>query len=200
MDLGRPVPKERIYLSASQIPLPSMDLVLKAALDPSSLAPQVRAAVRSIDPEQPAANVQTLGKWIDRSLQPRRTPMTLMTLFGGVSLVLSAIGIYGVLAFAVARRVREFGIRQALGADRRSILSLVLTQGLLTVAVGVSIGVAASLWLTRYLQPLLFDVGPRDFAVFAAVTALLVVVAGLACYLPARRATRIDPMAALREA
>jgi putative ABC transport system permease protein len=125
--------------------------------------------------------------------------MMLLGIFGGVALVLSAIGIYGVLAFAVAQRVREFGIRQALGADRASILSLVLRQGLRTTAIGIVIGLAGALALTRYLQSLMFGVSPSDPAVFAGVTALLVAVALLACYVPARRATRVDPMVALRD-
>jgi ABC-type antimicrobial peptide transport system permease subunit len=135
-----------------------------------------------------------------RSLEGRRTPMMLLALFGGVALALSAIGIYGVLAFSVAQRVREFGIRQALGADRPSILALVLKQGIRTTAVGVVLGLGASIALTRYLQTMLFGVDDHDPAVFAAVTILLFGVAVLACYLPARRATRVDPIVALRDA
>jgi putative ABC transport system permease protein len=140
-----------------------------------------------------------MEQWIGRSLEGRRAPMMLSALFGIVALVLSAIGIYGVLAFNVAQRVREFGIRQALGADRRSILSLVFRQGLFTAGVGLMLGLAASLGLTKYLQTLLFGVQARDWAVFSAVTLLLLAVAMLACYIPARRATRIDPIEALRE-
>ena len=200
IDLGQPVMKERIYYPVTQARRPSMALVLNTALDPATLVPQVRAAVQSIDPEQPIADVRTMEQWIGRSLEGRRTPMMLLALFGAVALVLSAIGIYGVLAFSVAQRVREFGIRQALGADRQSILSLVLKQGLRTAGVGVVIGLAGSLALTRYLQSLLFGVGAHDIPVFAGVTGLLVAVAMLACYLPARRATEVDPMVALRDA
>jgi len=126
--------------------------------------------------------------------------MTLLGVFGAVALLMSAIGIYGVLAYAVSQRVREFGIRQALGADSRAILPLVLSQGLLRTAIGVVIGLAGSVLLTRYLQSLLFGVSARDIPVHAGVTVLLVAVATLACYIPARRATRIDPMVALRDA
>jgi putative ABC transport system permease protein len=160
---------------------------------------QVRAAVQSIDPEQPIADVRTMDQWVGRSLEGRRTPMLLFALFGTVALLLSAIGIYGVLAFNVAQRVREFGIRQALGADGRAILSLVFAHGLRTAGVGLVVGLAASLALARYLQALLYNVHPRDVSVFGAVTVLLLGVAAAACYLPARRATRIDPMVALRE-
>jgi len=199
IDLGEPVAKERIYRPVSQVARTAMALVLKTGLDPQSLVPQVRAAVQSIDPEQPIADVRTMDQWVARSLENRRTPMVLLALFGAVALVLSAIGIYGVLAFGVAQRVREFGIRQALGADRARILSLVLTQGLRTAAVGVAIGLAAAFVLTRYLQTLLFGIGTHDTIVFIAVPVVLLAVAALACYLPARRATTVDPMVALRD-
>jgi predicted permease len=199
IDLGQPVAKERVYRPVTQQSLRSMALVLKTSLDPTSLVAQVRSAVQSIDPEQPIADVRTMDQWVSRSLEGRRSPAVLLVLFGAVALTLSAIGIYGVLAFSVAQRVREFGIRQALGADRHSILSLVLKQGIRTTAIGIVLGLGASLWLTKYLQTLLFNVKPLDVGVFAAVTVLLLGVAILACYLPARRATRIDPMVALRD-
>ena len=125
--------------------------------------------------------------------------MALLAIFAVVALVLSAIGIYGVIAYGVTQRVREFGIRQALGADQRSILTLVLSQGMLRTGIGVAIGLGASLMFTTVLQSLLFGVNARDVPVFAGVTVLLLAVAALACYIPARRATRIDPMVALRD-
>jgi putative ABC transport system permease protein len=198
-DLSEPVTKERLYYPVTQQGSAVMTLALKTALTPGDLVPQVRAAVQAVDPEQPLANVRTMDEWVARSLQGRRTPMMLLALFGGVALVLSAIGIYGVLAFGVTQRVREFGIRQALGADAPAILSLVLKQGLLTVGVGVALGLAGSIVLTRYLQSLLFGVVAHDLPVFGAVTALLLGVALAACYIPARRATRVDPVVALRE-
>ncbi len=200
IDLGQPVTKERLYYPVTQQPRPSMALVLKTTGDPQSLVSQVRAAVQAIDPEQPIADVRTMDQWVARSLETRRAPMMLLALFGAVALVLSAIGIYGVLAFGVAQRVREFGIRQALGADRAMILSLVFRQGLQTVGLGIAIGLSGSLLLTRYLRTLLFGVGEYDFAVFLIVTMVLLAVAMAACYVPARRATRVDPIAALREA
>ena len=199
IDLGQPVMKERVYRPVMQQPLRSMALVLKTGVDPTSLVAQVRAAVQSIDSEQPIADVRTMDQWVSRSLENRRAPMMLLALFGMVALLLSAIGIYGVLAFGVAQRVREFGIRQALGADSRSILALVLRQGIVTTAVGIGLGLATAIWLTKYLQTLLFSVRPLDVPVFAAVTILLFLVAIVACYVPARRATRIDPMEALRD-
>jgi len=199
IDLGQPVTKERLYYPVTQQPRPSMALVVKSGVEPHSLIAQVRAAVVAIDPEQPIADVRTMEEWVGRSLEGRRSPMLLLTLFGAVALVLSAIGIYGVLAFGVAQRTREFGIRQALGADRRTILALVLQQGLSTTAIGVALGLAGSIALTRYLQTLLFGVSPHDVPVYAGVTVLLLAVAAAACYVPARRATAIDPTEALRD-
>jgi putative ABC transport system permease protein len=140
-----------------------------------------------------------MDEWMARSLEGRRAPMLLLALFGGVALTLSAIGIYGVLAFGVAQRAREFGIRQALGAEPRAILGLVLGQGMRTAGVGVAIGLAGAVALTRYLQSLLFGVGAYDPTVYGGVTVLLLAVALTACYLPARRATRVAPTVALRE-
>jgi predicted permease len=198
-DLARPVPEERIYLNATQLPLSAMDVVIQASLEPAALVPQLRAIVREIDPEQPIASARTLDEWINRSLRPRRTPMTLLGLFGALALVLSGIGVYGVLAFSVAQRVREFGVRQALGATRRSILSLVFAQGLTTTGIGLALGFALSLVVTRYMRSMLFDVAPHDASVLIGVSTLLAAVAATACYIPARRATRVDPMVALRE-
>ena len=199
IDLAQPVIKERIYHPVTQVPQARMSIVLKTALDPSRLVTPLRDAALSIDPEQPITSVRTMDQWIARSLATRRAPMVLLALFGGVALVLSAIGIYGVLAFGVAQRVREFGIRQALGANRRSILTLVLTHGLRTIAIGVTVGLVGSFILTRFLQTLLFGVGQHDVSVFLVVPVLLAGVALAACYIPARRATEIDPMVALRD-
>jgi putative ABC transport system permease protein len=198
-NLGEPVEKERLYRPVSQLPLTSMALLLKTGVAPATVTPQVRAAVWSIDPELSVADVRTIEQWMGRSLQTRRAPMVLLAVFGAVALALAAIGIYGVLAFGVAQRVREFGIRQALGAEPRAILRLVLRQGLRTAAIGVAAGLGASLLLARYLESQLFGVAAHDVQVLAGVTVLLLLVATAACYIPARRATRIDPMVALRD-
>jgi putative ABC transport system permease protein len=203
IDLGQPVAKERLYYPVMQQARGGMALMLKTGLDPTSLVAQVRSAVQSIDSEQPIAEVRTMDQWVARSLETRRTPMMLLGIFGAVALILSAIGIYGVLAFAVAQRVREFGIRQALGADRASILSLVFKQGVKTAGLGIAVGLLGSFALSTYLrsvlQAVLFEVRPHDVSVLAGVTIALLAVAMFACYIPARRATRIDPMVALRE-
>jgi predicted permease len=195
IDLGEPVAKERLYYPVTQQANPTMGLIVKTRIDPRALAAQVRSAVAAIDPEQPMADVRTMDEWMARSLEGRRAPMLLLALFGAVALTLSAIGIYGVLAFGVAQRAREFGIRQALGADPRTILALVLGQGMRTTGIGIVLGLAGAVALTRYLQSLLFGVGAYDLSVYAGVTILLLGV----CYVPARRATRVAPTVALRE-
>jgi len=197
-DLARPMAEGRIYLAAMQVTPARMGLVIKAASDPAALVPGLRRAVQAIDPEQPIAQVREMNDWIERSLQPRRTPTILLTLFSVTALALAAIGIYGVLAFGVTQRLREFGIRQALGADRRSILSLVLRDGLSTASLGLVIGIAASLVLARGMRTLLVGVPPGDPLILTAAAATLLAVAAAAAWIPARRATRVDPMAALR--
>jgi predicted permease len=198
IDLAQPVTKERIYYPATQQGRGNMSLVLKTSLDPLAVMGDVRAAIRELDAEQPIATVRTMDAWMARSLQTRSTPTLLLAIFGGVALLLAAIGIYGVLAFGVTQRVREFGVRQALGADAGSILRLVLMQGLRTAGVGALLGLGGAIALSRYLESLLYGVTARDTGVLVGVTALLLVVAAAACYIPARRATRIDPLVALR--
>jgi predicted permease len=199
IDLGLPVDKERLYYPVTQTPQPTMALVLKSGVEPDSLVARVHEAAASLDPEQPIAAVRTMDQWMARSLQNRRSPMVLLALFGGVALALAAIGTYGVLAFAVSQRRRELGIRQALGAGRGTILALVFRQGLRTVGMGVVLGLLGALALTRVLSSQLFGVAPRDAAVLAGATALLLAVSAAACYVPARRATRIDPAEALKD-
>jgi putative ABC transport system permease protein len=199
IDLGEPVAKERLYYPVTQQPNAGMGLIVKTRVDPRALVSQVRAAVAAIDPEQALADVRTMDEWMAQSLEGRRAPMLLLALFGGVALTLSAIGIYGVLAFGVAQRAREFGIRQALGAEPHAILALVIGHGMRTAGIGVVLGLAGAMALTRYMQSLLFGVGAHDLPVYAGVTVLLLGVALMACYLPARRATRVAPTVALRE-
>ena len=199
IDLGEPVAKERLYYPIAQQPIASMALVIKTRVDPRALVSQVRSAVAEIDPEQPMADVRTMDEWMARSLEGRRAPMLLLALFGAVALTLSAVGIYGVLAFGVAQRSREFGIRQALGAEPRAILALVLSQGMRTAGIGVVLGLAGAVALTRYLQSLLFGVGTHDLTVYGGVTVLLLGVAFMACYIPALRATHVAPTVALRD-
>jgi len=199
VDLGQAVTKERIYYAAAQRAPQTMGLVVKTAIDPLTLVAPVRAAVQSVDADQPIAEVRTMDQWIARSLETRRAPTTLLAVFGAVALALSAIGIYGVIAFGVAQRAREFGIRHALGADGGSILTLVLSEGLRTAGLGVALGLAGAFASARALQSLLFGVSMHDPVVFASVAAVLLAVAAAACYIPARRATHVDPMVVLRD-
>ncbi|HKT78663.1 MAG TPA: ABC transporter permease [Vicinamibacterales bacterium] len=198
IDLSEPVLKERIYYPVQQAAQAAMGVVLKTPGDPALLTAPLRRAVQAIDPEQPMANVRTMTDWVERSLEGRRTPTLLLVMFGTVAMILAAMGLYGVLAYGVEQRRRELGIRQALGANRRSILTMVLRQGLRTTAIGLAVGLVAAAVLSRYLAGLLFEVDAIDPIVFVAVPVALLAVAAAACYVPARRATRVDPAIALR--
>jgi putative ABC transport system permease protein len=161
---------------------------------------RVRAELTTMNGVMPLSQVTTMEALVGRSLRERRFQLGLLAAFSLTALLLSAIGIYGVLAYGVTQRVREFGIRQALGANQKSILSLVLKSGMMRVALGMAIGLVGALALSTYLESMLFGVSTKDVPVFATVTLVLFAVALLACYIPARRATRIDPMIALRDA
>jgi predicted permease len=199
IDLGEPVTKERLYYPLTQQPSRSLALVVKSTLDAPSLTTAVRAAVTALDPQQPMADVRTLDQWVSRSLATRRAPTLLLTLFGAVAMLLAGLGIYGVVAYGVSQRVREFGIRQALGADPSSILRMVLRQGVRTAGAGVALGLLGAAMLTRFLESQLVGVSARDPGVFAAAGVVLLGASVLACYVPARGSTRVAPMTALRE-
>jgi len=176
-----------------------MTLATRTAGDPTLMTGSVRQLVRQIDPELPFFNVKPMGQRVEDSLVSRRTPMLLASLFGGIALFLAAVGIYGVLAYQVAQRRKEIGIRLALGSDGRRIFSLIVSEGLALLAVGVAIGLAGAFAIRTAMATQLYDVQPMDPAVLALVTAVLGVVAFLACAVPARRAARIDPLVALTE-
>jgi putative ABC transport system permease protein len=186
------------YLPASQAPLQDMAILVRTTVDPLSLVGAVREAVLSIDPNQPISNVSTLEKLVDDSIAQRRLNMLLMGLFGGLAMLLSAVGIYGLLSHAVTQRTQELGIRMALGAQVGDVLKLVLRQGMMLALAGEVIGLIAAFALTRLIRGLLFGVTPNDATTFVAVAGVLAIVALLACYLPARRATKVDPLIALR--
>ena len=165
---------------------------------PTSVAGTVRALVHSVRPDQPVDVMQTMNDALFRALAPRRVSLLLVGSFAGLALLLSAIGIFGMIAYAVSQRTQEFGLRMALGAQRQDVLHLVLGDGFKIVATGVFVGLGASFALTRFMRSLLYAVGPTDPLTFIAVPILFVAVAVAACYLPARRAMRADPMVALR--
>jgi putative ABC transport system permease protein len=186
------------YLPAWQLPETGRAVVVKTSVSPETLFSAVREQVSSLDPGQPIFNLRTVEELRSHSLAPQRLNLTLLGLFGAVAMALAAIGLYGVLAYTVTQRRREIGVRMALGAQRRDVLSLVVGQGMRLALLGVSVGLAGAFAVSRVLQTLLFEVKPTDPLTFAVIPLLLAAVAFLACYIPARRATKIDPMEALR--
>ncbi len=192
-------PLPTMYWPVAQVrATPSLAIVVRTENDPAALASAVRAAIGEIDPTQPIYEMQTLEQLVAKSLDQRRFTLTLMVLFGVIALVLSSIGIYGVMAFAVTRRTQEIGIRMALGASAIDVLKMVVGSGMFLALIGVAVGLIGAFALTRLMASLLFGVSPTDLVTFGLVTAVLLMVALLACYIPARRATKVDPLVALR--
>ena len=188
----------QVYLCAQQYPSDDMAIVLRAAGDPLAAASAAKAAVFALDPMQPVSNVSSLGLLIDGSLVGARASTVMFGVFGSLALLLASIGVYGVTAYSVSRRVREFGIRMALGAEQGDILRLVVGTDLRVVAAGMAVGIAAALPLGKFLRHLLFSVSEADPASSLVAVMVLGGVALLAMYLPARRAARVDPLVALR--
>jgi predicted permease len=173
-------------------------VVLRAEGDPATMMGLVRKAIEQHDSQEVIYSVQTLESVMDSSLAARRITMILLGVFAALALVLACVGIYGVISFMVGQRTREIGVRMALGAQPRDVVWLVVVEGVRTALIGVAAGVGTALGLTSLLDNLLFGVAPQDPLTFAAVAVALVMVALLACYLPARSAARVDPMVALR--
>jgi predicted permease len=187
-----------IYGNALQrLPSSSFTVVARAQVDPSALVPAMREAVRSLDPQLPL-KFRTLDQVFSSSLDQHRFSLVIFGVFGTAALLLAAMGIYGVTSYAVAQRTQEIGIRMALGAQMNDVLKLVLKNGMSLALIGAAVGVAGAVATTRVMSSLLFGVAPTDFATFAAVVVVMVLVAFVACYIPARRATRVDPLVALR--
>ncbi|HEY2431837.1 MAG TPA: ABC transporter permease [Vicinamibacterales bacterium] len=188
----------QLYLPFGQWPGGSMTVVLETSVPPLSLAEAVRREVYALDGNLPVSNVSTLGAVVAKSISQQRFYVLLLTIFASVALALAAVGIFSVLSYAVSQRTREIGIRMALGAPGRSVLTLIVHQAAILIACGVATGLALGLMLSQTLAKMLFDVTPTDPVTFATVAAVLAAVALLASYLPARRATRVDPIVALR--
>lgn len=191
-------PQPEMYVPDRQLPEREMNLVIRAAIDPVSLTAAVRDAVSAIDPDQPVASVKPMSRLLTDSVAKPRFNYLLLTVFAAVALVLTITGVYGVMSYAVATRAREMGVRLALGARGRDVPRLVIRQGMKPVIAGVALGLAGAYALTRVIATLLFNVSATDPTIFVGVAAILVTVAMLACYLPARRATKVDPVIALR--
>ena len=197
--------RDEIYFPAWQVPdkfmpevVAGLTLALRTAPDPLSVVSAVRAQVAGPTEDQPISGVQTMEQIISHSLAERRFTMLLLIIFASTALVLAAVGIYGVMSYAVSRRTHELGVRLALGASRREILRLVVGEGMTLAAIGTAVGLTAALGLTRLMASLLYGVRPADPATLVAVSLLLAGIALLACYIPAWRATKVDPLVALR--
>ena len=187
-----------VYAPYRQLPSAFMSVVTRSALDPTNLTNAIRREVQAIDKDQPILEARTMNERIAESIAARRFSMQLFAVFAGIALMLAVVGIYGVMSYTVARRTHEIGIRMALGAGRGDVLRMVVGQGMILAAVGISIGVIAAFALTRVISSMLYGVSATDPVTFIGVALLLTVVALVACYIPARRATKVDPMVALR--
>jgi predicted permease len=191
-------PRIAFYLSHTQFPTRALTVALRSRTDPAAMLSSTKSELRSLDPDLPMYRVRTMEQQVNESLARRRFFTLLLGVFASVALVLAAIGVYGVMAYLVNRGTRELGIRIALGASQRNILSLVVRQGMALAFSGVMIGLAAALLLTRLIRSLLFGVEATDPITFAGISLSLAMIALLASYIPAQRAARIDPLISLR--
>jgi putative ABC transport system permease protein len=187
-----------VYVPYPQFPSSGMTLVVRAGFDPRVLVSAIRDEVWAVDKDQPVTDAKTMGQYVADSVSPRRSGALLLSIFASLALVLASVGVYGVMAYSVTRQVHEIGIRVALGAQSSDVIKLVVGRGMALVLIGVMIGLAGALALTRLMTSLLYGVSATDPMTFGVVSVLLVADALLASYIPARRATRVDPMVALR--
>jgi predicted permease len=197
-DLAEQNPVGMVYFDYKQFTPRSMFLVAKAFNEDPQLGSEIRRAIQKIDPELPLFDVKTMPDRVSTSMLNRRGAMVVCLVFAGLALVLSAIGIYGVLAYTVTQRMREFGIRMALGAEARNVIGLVVGHGLKLAGIGLAIGIAGAYALTRLMTTMLYDVKPTDPTVFLLVAGALIVVAVVASFIPSVRAVRVKPAIALR--
>ncbi len=188
----------QLYAAFNQNPGIFSTVVMKTAVEPMTLAESVRQAVWKVDPDQPMWKMRTVEFLLERNVADRKFLMLLMGIFASLALILAMIGLYGVISYVVNQRLQEIGVRMALGAQASDILGMVLRQGMILVLMGVGLGLAVAWLVTRLIERLLYQVSPTDPLTFAGIAVLLTVLALLACFLPARRATRVDPLVALR--
>jgi predicted permease len=190
--------KPAYYVPQTQVPFSEMVTVVKTTGDPRGLVSAATKEVAGLDQDVPLFSVKSMEEYISASVAAPRFSTTLLSIFAGVALVLTVVGLYGVMSYSVAQRTNEIGIRMALGAQSRDVLLMIVRQGSTLILLGLGIGLAGAYALTRVISSLLFGVTAKDPFTFAAVSVLLAFVALLACYIPALRATRVDPMNALR--
>jgi putative ABC transport system permease protein len=191
--------KPEFYISSLQAGFHPGALAIRTAVEPSGLASAVRQAVWSVDPEQPVIDVLSMEQILDKEVWQRRVQGSLLTVFAGLALLLSAVGLYGVLAQSVGERLPEFGLRMALGASPASLLGSVVVRGLALAAAGLVVGLAGAIGLSRLVAAFLFGVTATDPATYAAAAVVLLLTAAFASYVPGRRAMRVDPAVALRQ-
>ena len=191
-------PPMQFYLPLWQAPSAAVALVVRAAIAPEAAASALRGVVRNMDPALAMAGARTMDELVSEASAERRFQTVVLTVFGGISLFLSLLGLYALMAYAVQQRTPEIGIRMALGAQSRSIMALILRQGMTLWLGGIGLGLVCAMGVTRWIRSLLFEVQPTDPLTFAGVLILFCAVAVVACYIPARRATRVDPLICLR--
>jgi putative ABC transport system permease protein len=186
------------YFSFSQVPFQAMTIIVKGQGDPNQLIASARNQVRSLDADQPIYNIRTMDEIRGESTAPQRLNLTLLSIFAGVAFVLAIVGIYGVMSYAVTQRTHEIGIRMAIGAQPRDVFKLIVGQGMMLTIIGMVAGLLGAFALTRLMATMLFSVKPTDPMTFGGVALLLFVIALIACYIPGRRATKVDPVNSLR--
>ena len=191
-------PLPEMYVPHSQQSWDFLTLVVRTSSDPMALAGAVRNEILAVDKEQPISSIQTMESLVSASVAQPRFYLLLLGIFAALALILAAVGIYGVLSYSVTQRMHEIGIRMALGAEPSDVIKLVVGHGMMLALIGVAIGLIAAFALTRLMSSLLYGVSATDPVTFAALALLLTAVAMLASYIPARRATKVDPMIALR--
>jgi putative ABC transport system permease protein len=191
-------PRRAFYVPFEQVPALWMDLGVRTTGDPLRMVPAVTAAIRAVDPEQPLTEVRTMEKSIHDAAIGLNYVAVLMGIFGTMALVLSAIGVYGVMAYVVTEQTHEIGIRLALGAPRANVLAMIFRRGMLTAGAGLAVGIPAAYGLARLMESLVFGISATDPATFVGIPLALIAATALAIYIPARRAMRIDPIVALR--
>ncbi|HEX3083777.1 MAG TPA: FtsX-like permease family protein, partial [Pyrinomonadaceae bacterium] len=186
------------YFSYSQVPFWAMTVVVKGYGDPNQLIASARNQIKALDPDQPLYNIRTMDEIRGESVAPQRLNLTLLSIFAGIAFLLAIVGIYGVMSYAVTQRTHEIGIRMAIGAQPRDVFKMILGQGMMLTLIGMAAGLLGAFALTRLMTSMLFTVKPTDPITFTTVGLLLLLIALIACYIPGRRATKVDPVNSLR--